>query len=80
MSEETLGEETTAAAAQRYQGRNDPDRNEADRFSLNGKPLPFDEFVRAVMEGLPPREPVPAEPQPAPPPFPVAWAARRPLP
>ena len=56
------------------------DVNPEDRFSVSGKPLPLEEFIRAMMGELVDRERVESEPQPEPQPFPIVWRARRPAP
>jgi hypothetical protein len=57
----------------------DPEISEADRFFVNGRAMPFDEWVASVMEPIGPREPASAEPQPAPVPAEVVWMSRRPV-
>ena len=56
------------------------DLGPADRFTIKGKPIPFDVFVRTVMGDLAERAPVAPEPQPVAPPWEIVWRSRRPLP
>lgn len=49
-----------------------------DRFSVNGRPLPFAEFVEACMRSFAAREPIEPEPQRQPQPWEVIWTSRRP--
>ena len=56
------------------------DVNPEDRFSVSGKPLPLDEFVRNTMGEMVGREHAEPEPQSEPQPFAAIWRARRPAP
>jgi hypothetical protein len=56
----------------------EPDISEQDRFFVNGRPLPFQAWVEAVMQPIAYREPAPPEPQPAPESPEVVWMSRRP--
>lgn len=56
------------------------DVNPEDRFSVSGKPLPLEEFVRSTMGELAEREHVEPEPQSDPQPFAAIWRARHPAP
>ena len=56
------------------------DVNPEDRFSVSGKPLPLEEFVRSTMGEFMGRKHVEPEPQSEPQPFSAVWRARRPAP
>lgn len=56
----------------------EPEIRASDRFTINGKPLPFGEFVSATMSQMPWREPTALEPQPEPEPWDVIWLSRVP--
>lgn len=68
-----------ADAEARFAAEREPDISETDRFFLNGKPLPFGEWVAATMSPIGPRDPVALEAQPAPADPAVVWMSRRPV-
>ena len=57
----------------------DPEIAENDRFSVNGKAMPFDDWVATVMGPIAEREPAEPQPQPEPAPIDVVWMSRRPV-
>lgn len=57
----------------------DPDISELDRFFVNGRAMPFADWVQSVMAPIPPREPEASRPQPAPEAADVVWMSRRPV-
>lgn len=57
----------------------EPEISDTDRFFVNGKAMPFDVWVEAVMAPIEPREPAEPQPQPAPEAPEVVWISRRPV-
>jgi hypothetical protein len=56
-----------------------PDLAEEDRFFVNGKAMPFADWVEAIMSPIAPRAPAAPEAQPAPEAPEVVWLSRRPV-
>ena len=56
-----------------------PDMSDADRFFVNGRAMPFETWVEAVMSPIAPREPAAAQPQPEPEAREIVWLSRRPV-
>ena len=66
-------------AEERFGDEREANISEADRFTINGKPLPFAEWVASVMGPIAPREPPQPQPQPGPVAAEVVWMSRRPV-
>ena len=60
-------------------GEAGPDLSDADRFFVNGRAMPFETWVEAVMSPIAPREPAAAQPQPEPEAREIVWLSRRPV-
>ena len=60
-------------------GEAGPDISDADRFFVNGRAMPFETWVEAVMSPIAPREPAAAQPQPEPEAREIVWLSRRPV-
>ncbi|PZC41660.1 MAG: hypothetical protein DK306_002516 [Chloroflexi bacterium] len=67
------------ATEERFADEREPDISDADRFTINGKPLPFADWVASVMGPIAPREPSAPQPQPAPAAREIVWMSRRPV-
>ena len=60
-------------------GEAGPDISDADRFFVNGRAMPFQTWVEAVMSPIAPREAAAAQPQPEPEAREIVWLSRRPV-
>ena len=76
---DSAGATPQAADPDASDGEAGPDMSEADRFFVNGRAMPFETWVEAVMSPIAPREPAAAQPQPEPEAREIVWLSRRPV-
>ncbi len=75
---DSAGATPEAADEDAADGEAGPDISEADRFFVNGRAMPFETWVEAVMSPIAPRAPAAAQPQPEPEAREIVWLSRRP--
>lgn len=78
MTEKELNSFETTRPDDDHDGEVEPYISNHDSFSVSGRDLNFDDFVEAIMDGIPEQVPVDVQPQPSPQPWDIVWAARRP--